>query len=76
MSHQNPKQSLLQSFIKLRKIDLTAAESVERNIRACYPKLSENEIEHMVIHNLNCNLETCTKSTASHSASRDDGQLR
>lgn len=46
-------------ILKLRGISKTAQHSVERNVRACYPKKSEKEIEEISLKIIMENLDNC-----------------
>lgn len=53
------KKTDIEKISKLRGISKEVINSVDRNIRACYPQKTEKEIESMVIKNIMNNLDSC-----------------
>lgn len=53
------KKTNIEKISKLRGISKEVINSVDRNIRACYPQKTEKEIESMVIKNIMNNLDSC-----------------
>lgn len=53
------KELDLEKLAKLRGISKNTLHSLDRNIRACYPKKSEKEIKQMVAKTLINNLASC-----------------